>query len=508
MILTRLCTKLFRHEATFQFCLIVFMILYYGTILIGRDFDLFRPAGHIGLTFNTMLEHLLHGRFDVDPQVIGFEGFLRDGRVYSYWGAFCAFIRLPLIAFKGGLATDVTRLSCLAGVCLAGTMKLRTALFMRRYCQLTPISEWAFFLLVVYIVFGGAAVGYLRPSIYQEIVYWAAAFGAAFVYYAVKGIVQASFTVGRLGLMALFAGLALLDRVSTGMGLFAALGLLLVWLVLVENTATDDFRLRRGQAARILTAITSRRILIPGAILLGFAILTGTINFFRWGNPLTFADFSLYLYNQGYVDRIGRTQTYGLFNLARIPFSLGYYFVPIWVLQGSDGQLLFEETRNRLFDSAELPPSSFFLTDLLPFVFIAFLAVSFRRAQPFRPIAWGQLLALALGLAVPGVLMLTAISLNYRYRMEFYPEIDLLGFIGLYTATSSGGALAIPPARYCRCGLWLAFATLVSVLLAHGALLLLKMSDFGPVQEHLQDRTIWQYYWNAWSVAHGATVSH
>src|SRR5262249_17661214 len=160
--------------------------------------------------FNSMLEHLLHGHFDVDPEAVSEEGFLRDGRVYAYWGIFCAVIRLPLLAFKGGLMTDVTTLSCLIAICFAGAMKLRAALFVRRYYQAGPVSEWAFALLAIYIVLGGAQIGYLKATLYQEVVFWAAALGAAFIYCAIKGIILARFTPGLLSWMALFAGLALL----------------------------------------------------------------------------------------------------------------------------------------------------------------------------------------------------------------------------------------------------------------------------------------------------------
>ncbi|WP_205665031.1 hypothetical protein, partial [Acetobacter cibinongensis] len=44
------------------------------------------------LTFNSMMDHMLHGRFDVDPYCVQKEGFLRNGRVYAYWGIFPAFL--------------------------------------------------------------------------------------------------------------------------------------------------------------------------------------------------------------------------------------------------------------------------------------------------------------------------------------------------------------------------------------------------------------------------------
>jgi hypothetical protein len=457
------------------------MVLYYGALITHGSFD-FIQHEFIGLTFNSMLEHLLHGRFDVDPEAVGVEGFLRDGHVYAYWGVFCAVIRLPLLAFKGGLITDVTRLSCLIAICVAGAMKLRTALFVRHYCQPSPVSEWAFALLVIYIVFGGAQVGYLRVTIYQEVVLWAAALGAAFIYCAVKGLILARFTPALLSCMALLAGLALLTRVSTGLGLYAATGLLLLALI-IDAAVRNQSASRRSFTGRLLTSTISRQALIPSAILLGFIVATGAVNFFRWGSPTTFADYSLHLLNQFEPDRVLRMNTYGQFNMSRVPIGLAYFFVPIWVFQAADGKLLFEAEQTRLFDAIELPPSSFFLTDLLPIVFIIFLVASILRPQSLRPISLGQLLALVTGLSVPCVLMLTAIYMSYRYRMEFYPEIDLLAFLGFYAATSSVEGLAILH----RYRAWITAATFVSVISAHGMLLLYNYSPFGPSQRFLHD---------------------
>jgi hypothetical protein len=253
MKLTTHTGMLSKTELRLQLVLVSFMLLYYGAFITNCSFDLIQPIQR-GLTFNSMLEHLLGGRFDVDPEAVTEEGFLRDGRVYAYWGIFCAVIRVPLLAFRGGLATDVTSLSCLIAVCLGGAMKLRTALFVRRYCQPSSVFEPAFPLMVVYIVLGGAQVGYLRGSIYQEVVFWAAALGAAFVYCAVKGIILARFTLRLLAWMALLAGLALLTRVSMGMGLYAATGLLLAVLV-IDAAIRNESANRRRLTGRLLVAI-------------------------------------------------------------------------------------------------------------------------------------------------------------------------------------------------------------------------------------------------------------
>jgi hypothetical protein len=36
------------------------------------------------MVFNSMLEHLRHGEFDVDPALIGFEGTIRNGKTYAF----------------------------------------------------------------------------------------------------------------------------------------------------------------------------------------------------------------------------------------------------------------------------------------------------------------------------------------------------------------------------------------------------------------------------------------
>jgi hypothetical protein len=79
-------------------------MLAYAAVLTN-GFALWRASGanELNLTSNSMLEHLLRGQYDVDPNIVGTEGYLRDGRVYAYWGVFCALLRLPLTLIPGGL---------------------------------------------------------------------------------------------------------------------------------------------------------------------------------------------------------------------------------------------------------------------------------------------------------------------------------------------------------------------------------------------------------------------
>ena len=185
------------------------------------------PLGRLDLTFNSMLEHLLHGKFDVDPDVVGLEGFTRGDHVYSYWGIFGALIRLPLAFVRGGLRRDVTALSCWIAVWSAAAIKLKTLRLIRRYSPASSLRETLYWTLALSILFGGAQIQFLKPSIYQEVCLWAGVLAAIFVYFAVLGMASNKFDKSTLSSMAAAAGLALITRVSVGLGLYAALGLLL-----------------------------------------------------------------------------------------------------------------------------------------------------------------------------------------------------------------------------------------------------------------------------------------
>ncbi len=393
-----------------------------------------REVHALDLTFNSMLDHLLRGRFDVDPAIVGREGFAVRGQVMAYWGILPALLRLPMTLFPHWRMLDFTIGSCL--VALAGMVatKLWTLRLIRAECPSLP--AWLGKAMTVVLLFSGAQVCFLRFSLYQEVCLWAALWGALFVAAAIHAQLR-GLGRGALLVMALAAGLAMLTRVSLGIGLVAAFGGVLL---------VDSLRHRADLRAWLATAAA------PVLLLALLGAVTALVNLGRWGDPLTFADYHHYLYNAWYPDRLVRMAEQGLFNLHRVPFGLVYYFAPVWVLQGPDGQLLLDATRQKWIDAAELPPSSFLLTDPLLLVLGAHAVAGwFRTATADR----ARSIAIALGLALPAGLMLCAVSMNFRYRLDFYPLFEFLAFSGLILAARGG---RVPGPR------WTAWLAVVSVL--------------------------------------------
>ena len=421
---------------------------YYFMAISDGHLRLFQPVD-LGLTFNSMLDHLLHGQFDVAPDAVRFEGYVHDGKTYSYWGIFCALVRLPLLLIPNGLSLDVTYLSCLAAATAGTGVKLLTLRMMIRRIPATLIIP-----AVLYIVFAGQYFGFLKATIYEEILLWASTIASAFLLLAFHGLLQGRYSARILLGMATLAGLALLCRVTFGIGLYGALGLLLLKLLI--DSRGRSFA-DRGWIGAVL-------------VLLGFMVLTGTVNFYRWGSPLTFVNNSGYLMNTNYPDRRIREALYGNFNVRRILYSLDYYLGVFWTLRNDTGYL-FSEAHNRLFDVIELPQSSFLLTDL--FAFASFLSgVALARQETTRFERW-TLAALFGGLALQSALLLCAISTAYRYRQDFYPLIDLLLFTGLILL----GRVGVD--RRSRLRIGIAATVLISMAGAHVSLGLYKLSPLG-----------------------------
>jgi len=397
--------------------------------------DPFHPA-LLGQAFNSMAEHLLAGRFDIDPETIGGEAFLDGDRSYAYFGVFCALLRLPLLLFPALAHLDITRLSCLVALCLGVWFQLRAVLLVRDASTPGPRRDWLTAAAVVCIFLGGQQIQFLRASLYQEVVDWANALGMGFVFLAMRGVLQ-GFGVRILTGMAVFAGLALLDRVSFGLGLYAALGGLL---------------LPRRHVA-----------LWPAVVLAGFVVAVGIVNAGRWGNPVLFADFSKYALDlDQYPDRLVRLGEYGAFNWRRLGLGLSYYLMPI-------ESVLLSETGRRLVDAMELPFGSFLVSD--PFL-LGLAAVGLRRNTL-------DVRMLLLGLAVPALLMLTAISMNYRYRVEFYPFSVFAALLGFRRLTANPTAFG-PKVR----GAILA-AVVASVSVSHAMAALYAVSPFGPAEQYI-----------------------
>jgi hypothetical protein len=155
--------------------------------------------------------------------------------------------------------------------------------------------------------------------------------------------------------------------------------------------------------------------------------------------------------------------------------------VPVWVLRGGHGHLLFSMPQSPLLGVIDLPPSSFFLTDLPVLGFILLFVIALRnRGRDL--ISLSQSTAIALGLMAPCALMLSFPWMLYRYRMEFYPELEFLALLGLYLTMTDEEMLR----RFSRLQNGFRIGLVVSIVASVGALALWDVGGDASPDEIVQ----------------------
>lgn len=413
------------REHGFLILIYAFAAVFYGWLLTRGTFDIF-GAEPLGLTFNSMLDHMLRGRWDVDPAAIGFEAFIRNGRTYAYFGPFPALLRLPLLLVPHRLLPDwhglqVERLSCWLAIML-GIIAQHAAVIRALADAPDAVGRALIAPLVVVCAMSGAPMllALKGALLYHEPILWAWALAMLFVSVALP-TVRATDPPSwqRLCVMAACAGFCLLARSTTGAGLILALGLLLARTLLRPGNELSWWR--RGLRPEVWR---------PGLVLGSFLALTGLVNLERWGNPLTFADLRLQtIIIVNYPDRVARLQRHGLFDPHRLDIGLLYYLFPVWT-QHLNRVVPLQARLADLYDAVEQPASSLLLTDpawcLLSL--LGAMVIIRRRATIDEALMAG-------GLSLAPVLMLTAWYLAFRYRIEFAPLLVALSCIGLRDRT-------------------------------------------------------------------------
>ncbi len=428
-------------------CVFGLIFPYYWTLLSDGHYFRVRPVRY-DLVFNSMIEYMSHWRFDVDPDSILQEGFTRDGRTYAYFGILPALLRLPLMFLPRFHMMDFTAISCAIAAAIAATAKLAAVLQAGGAMGDATYKRRVLLFAMAIVIFGGSQVQFLRPSVYQESVYWAAALAAGFVLLAFRWCIAVpGRKSGHLITMAVLAGLCLLTRVSTSIGLYAACG-----AIMLPELRSGNGRFRAALPACFILCV--------------FAAICGYINYARWGSPLTFQDYRYYNILPVNHPAYDVLINHGYFDVERIPFALAYYFLPVWTIIGSDGHFLFRTLQDRLYYTVELPPATFFLSDML----LCFLSV---LGCVMLASCHAVARMVAASFLIPGILMLMAIALTFRYRMEFYPFFEFTALFGMPALADK--IAARPRLLTGACGLMVA----ISIVFAHGFLLSYKIVPWG-----------------------------
>lgn len=228
-------------------------VLFVVVLTYGRG-DLVHPET-FGNFYDAQARALLDGHLDVDPDVVGFEGFRVGDRTHVYQGLVPALARMPLFALTDALDGRLTALSMAAAAAVALAHAAVLVVLARRLVRgdapVGRAERW--WVGATVAALGASPLLFLAAKawVYHEALAWGAAWSVAALAHLLRWLVRVRDGDDRVGPL-VWSGaavvLALNSRLPTGVGALAALGLVgaaLLAGVLVGARGGWDRRLER-----------------------------------------------------------------------------------------------------------------------------------------------------------------------------------------------------------------------------------------------------------------------
>lgn len=165
----------------------------YFLTLLNYSTDIGRTAlggGYFSNFFDDQARAILDGHLDMDPQSLAIEGFVHDGKTFTYFPPFPALLRLPVLLTTHEFDYQLTALSmALAWVVLA-VMSTKLVWLLLDHLVDGPLSRRSGVLGGIFIAgaTGGTFLTYdaSLPWVYHEVYTWAVAAAVGGLYWMVR----------------------------------------------------------------------------------------------------------------------------------------------------------------------------------------------------------------------------------------------------------------------------------------------------------------------------------
>lgn len=207
------------------------MVAYTWVLTVGT-WDLFQRQFFDDF-FDAQARSMLDGRLDVPSDIVGFEGFLVNGRTYIYFGPIPSLLRMPVLLVTDRLDGRLTTVSMLLGMLVLSAAAFRLTCALRPFVRgddpvgrREPLATAG---LAVAILAGPPFFLASGAVVYHEATVW----GLALAVLSFDAVLRWALrpTGWRLvGTTALIT-LTILSRQSLGLAPLAALGLVCLWFL-------------------------------------------------------------------------------------------------------------------------------------------------------------------------------------------------------------------------------------------------------------------------------------
>ena len=185
--------------------------------------------------FDLQARAMFHGHLSLANGALGIEGFVHDGRTYTYFGLFPSLIRMPILlvtsSLDGRLTPSYMLLAWLLTGLFASLLLWRVRYLVRGDCAMGRTEATAYGLLMATIM-GGTVWMLLAsiPYVFNEDIGWSICLTVASIF-ALLGVIERP-SWGRVIASGLFILCANFDRATTGWACVVGAGLVAVWFLL------------------------------------------------------------------------------------------------------------------------------------------------------------------------------------------------------------------------------------------------------------------------------------
>ena len=185
--------------------------------------------------FDLQARAMFHGHLSLPNGSLGIEGFVHQGRTYTYFGLFPSIIRMPILLVTSSLDSKLTDSSMLLAWLLTGLfaslLLWRVRYLLRGDCAMGRIEATAYGVLMATIM-GGTIWMLLAsvPYVFNEDIAWSICLTVASIF-ALLGVMERP-SYGRVLASGLFILCANFDRATTGWACVVGAGLVAVWFLL------------------------------------------------------------------------------------------------------------------------------------------------------------------------------------------------------------------------------------------------------------------------------------
>ena len=302
--------------------------------------------------YDSLGDGLLKFDSSVDPETITWEGFVIDGKTYIYFGPFPAILRILPNYFFREYFGQWSRISCLLGALLAVIgFSFCIATSLKKNLSLNAKAKDFLYFFSLFAFSFGTPLFYLIASarIYHEAIIWGFSAAIWSLHFAILFLTSRS--ISNALLLSLFAGIALLSRLTFGVPFYFMIAFLFAALFIEWLRQSKKPDLSWNEIISVGVALA-----LPATVCLAIQLW---YNYDRFSSIFTFINFT--------GNYLSPDEIHGVMNVARIPTALWNYlgfsvepflasfpFFRLAPVEYSDGSIFFvhrEQTASLIYAS-------------------------------------------------------------------------------------------------------------------------------------------------------------